>query len=201
MKRRILLVCSLVCFLSLFFMGVALAGEYKLSVPHHSQKELNWCGIAVAQSWIQYLTGTEYTQIYLYTLYPETWNGVSAGNLKDILEDRTGKGFQVNDHKSESSAFKKIREELKEQKRPIAFAGNACKANGTPKTPAKHWMIIEGLNTDKTNKIFQGAYVDDPLYGSPVASGYETIRPRTWVKDLFTKWWLPKNGLRQTVDD
>lgn len=201
MKRRALLVCCLVFFLSLFLINIVTAGEYKRNVPHHSQDYLNLCGIAVAQSWIEYLTGTEYSQTHLLAVYPEALNGVSAGNLKYILEDRTGKGFQVNTHKSESSAFKQIREELKDQKRPLAFAGNACTTNGTPKSPMGHWMIIEGVNMDKKDKIFQGAYVDDPLYGSDFAYKYETIRPRTWVKDLFTKWWLPKNGIRQTVDD
>lgn len=198
-KRSVMLGVSF--FLVLSFCGIGVAGEYKVDVPRHSQEQLVFCGVAVAQCWSEYLTGEKHSQYYLATLYPEVWGGVSAGNLKTILESRTGKGFQINDHYSESSAFKRIREELKDQKKPLAIAGNACSPSGTPKTPMKHWMLIEGLRMDSANKVFQGSYVDDPLYGSSFASSYEALRPRTWVRDLFIKWWLPKNDLRQSVDD
>lgn len=203
MERKRIIVCISisVIFFIVFSINAVLAKEYKYKLPRHPQDTRYWCGLAVAETWIQYLTGKDYSQIELAARYPKTLNGVSAGNLEAVLEGMTGKGFQDNEYKSESSAFKKIREELKKEDRPIAFAGNACNPNGKPRDPGKHWMMIEGLNMDREDKVFQGAYVYDPLYGSDFASDYEVLRPRTWVKDLFKKWWLTKNGVRYTVDD
>jgi len=58
-------------------------------------------------------------------------------------------------------------------------------------------MVIMADVSD--NKV-KGVHVLDPLYGSSFAGGYETVRPYSYMRDLFSKWWLPKNGLRQSVE-
>lgn len=167
------------------------------------QKYRNFCGITVAEAWINWLGGNV-TQQGLFLGHAGSWDGVSAGNLVKILKKETGKSFDYHNHKSQDSAFDRIKEELKDQDRPLAISGNACYPDGTPKNPQCHWMLIEGLNLDK-NKKFDGVYIKDPLYNSSFASEYETLRPRTWVRDLFKKWWIPNKSVskefRQSVED
>ena len=200
------------CFAVLIFCGVGMAKEYKLDVPKYPQERDSWCGVAVSQSLINYLAGWyRVSQQDIVKNYDGYFDGVDVGDgvnpkeVEKILEDYTGKSFSVDDHKSVSSAFNRIKEELKEQKRPLIISANACLPSGKPGRPQGHWMIVEALKLKNDNKDFDGSYVYDPLYNSSFASHYEVLRPRTWVRDLFTKWWVPNTRVssefRQSVED
>lgn len=199
--KRLALVLVLALFL--VFSGTAVAKEYKLKVTMWPQEEQTWCGLSVAQAWINWLGGNV-SQQGLFARHAGSWDGVSADNLETILEKETGKSFEYHKHETRSSAFNRIKEEVKDQDRPLAISGNTCKPDGTPKRPQGHWMLIEALNLDKKGD-FDGVYIKDPLYNSKFRNDYETLRPRTWVRDLFTKWWIPNKSkgkeFRQSVED
>lgn len=202
--RKCLSVWLGACFLVVAFMGTVTAKEYKLKINMPPQEFQSWCGLAVAEAWIEWLGGNV-SQVGLFSRHPSVLNGISAGNMRDILEKETGRSFDYRNHNSQSSALDRIKTEIKNQDRPLAISANACNPNGTPRSPQGHWMLVEAVNLDKKDKEFQGAYVKDPLYNSRFASNYEVIRPRTWVKDLFTKWWIPNRAVgkefRQSVED
>lgn len=212
-KRSVMLVA--VCFLMLSFCGVVLAKEYKLNVYMTPQKYLTWCGVSVVHAWVGYKKGVCFSQdyqeeivnqvSYKIRLKAELGQGWTAGDLEKALEELIGSSFAYHNHDSISSAFKRIKEEVKEQEKPLAISANACNSSGVPKSPMGHWMLIEALKLKNDNKDFDGAYIKDPLYGSSFSSKYETLRPRTWVRDLFTKWWIPNKSIssefRQSVED
>lgn len=207
--RTLSAIILLVCFVT--GTGSTFASQYILEVPKYPQVTNDWCGVAVAESWIQYIKGyhvanqpqiVSYFQQWILRYFVVLTNGIGADELVTVLKVYTGKNFSYDNHKSADSAVKRIINELKKDRQPLAFAGNSCYPNGLPKSPLGHWMMIEGVDLDKSDKVFQAAFVYDPLFGSAFASQYETLRPRTWVRDLFTKWWLPNNKqIRQTVLD
>ena len=178
---------------------------YQVTMPQFAQEKGNWCGIAVSQSFISYLTGYAWPQLQLAAtpvakvLYKMAKGlGLGADDVASILNYWTSKDFDYHNHNSQSDAEARIIKELKEQGHALAFAGNACTTSGTPKEPMGHWMMI--IMADVSSGVIKGVYVLDPLYGSKFAGNYETVRPYSYMRDLFSKWWRSKNGLRQSVE-
>ena len=177
---------------------------YQVTMPQFAQEKDNYCGVAVSQSFISYLTGYAWPQWQLAATSPEiaarlvAGKGLRADHVTEIMTVWALMDFDYHDHNSQSDAEKRIIKELKEQKHALAFAGNACETNGTPKSPMGHWMMV--IMADVSDNKVKGVHVLDPLYGSSFAGGYETVRPYSYMRDLFSKWWLPKNGLRQSVE-
>lgn len=213
--KKIRKVVAVIFSLSMIMVGPVLAGEYKLSVYIYPQKTRMDCSRSVVIGWAGWKKGVCYSpsqqtslinklslDIRTKALLCYGWN---AGDVEKALEELTGSSFAYHNHYDRSSAFKRMKEELKEQRRPLAISGNSCTPNGTPNTPQKHWMLMEALRLINDNTTFDGCYIKDPLYGSSFASDYEVLRPRTWVRDLFTKWWIPNTkvstNFRQSVED
>ena len=207
--KKSFLKLALVCIFVLVFCGVGavtvFGTYYQRNMPQFPQEKDNWCSIAVSQSFISYLTGYAWPQwqlAYNSTLAVKAKlllnKGLNAGDVVDILNVWTSKDFEYQNHNSQSDAQARIIKELKEQKHALAFAGNACLPNGTPKDPMGHWMMI--IMADVSSGALKGVYVLDPLYGSKFASNYEVVRPYSYMRDLFSKWWLAKNSLRQSVE-
>lgn len=167
---------------------------------HFPQTRKDYCGAAIAQSWISYLKEFCPSQQELASFV----GGISSYDLERILEAYTGRGFNVNGHSSEKSARERIYKELHDH-RVLAIAGTTVRADGSTRIGG-HWRIIWAGDVKSASNGYDLKWVQviDPLYNSAWAKEYQTYSPyKQMTKNkLFSLHWKAfPNGSRQSVDD
>lgn len=179
---------------------------YWINVPIYHQETQWFCGPTIVQMWRQFKTGSYRSQwrIAAQTPYSKALigKGINAGDMKMALEHHAGGRFDYHNHFSKKSARKRIKKELKNQRRPLAIAGRV--ANGRS---GGHWYLINGLKYNKkgSKNGVKGVYMLDPLAGSAWEHNYPgVIHPGQYVSrsTLFRTYWRPLSfGARQSVED
>ncbi len=182
----------------------ALSGE--MSVPnfdllHFPQERKDYCGAAIAQSWICHLSPGNCPG---QSTFASLFGGLSSYDMEKVLERYTGRSFDVQGHSGDRSARERIYTELKSV-RPLAIAGATVKPNGDIR-PGGHWRIIWSADIAGGGSAYKlnWAQVIDPLYKSAWASEYVTYSPYKTMssKELFDRHWkVFPNGTRQSVED